>query len=305
MKTFIVFIATSILFVSHSYSELPPDFHRIEAEQVALWEQKLREARMSPPETRTAQLWRGLRNMAHRKSFEVHSPDVEVIFQKIQDELLSIPGHARYFFNELKREQIEVEQFPTNTGPRVSYDFHRGLYFLTMRHLPSPETIAVLGEFLSDDKDAPGPLDQTKSYDYDIPPANSEYSATTISHIGLREPPASKDSYDADPETHLAKTRAWWEEVKAGKRTFSFKGQAVEYRFKPDGTWDTIPISNPPDDRTQPSHETPSTRPVKRPGAVLVDAPEPPAGHAWWWYGVGGIALLVLGAWFMRKKTVG
>lgn len=38
------------------------------------------------------------------------------------------------------------------------------------------------------------------------------------------------------------------EEVKSGQRPFSFKGQKVGYRFKPDGRWDTLPIANPPDD---------------------------------------------------------
>ena len=40
----------------------------------------------------------------------------------------------------------------------------------------------------------------------------------------------------------IADTRAWWEEIKSGKRAFSYKGQKVEYRFKPDGTWETIAL---------------------------------------------------------------
>ena len=77
----------------------------------------------------------------------------------------------------MKQRGSSSRSYPTTTGPRGSYDFNRGIYFLTMRHLPSRETIAVLGDFLADDKDQPGPLDPSKSYDYDLPPANSHYSA--------------------------------------------------------------------------------------------------------------------------------
>ena len=46
-----------------------------------------------------------------------------------------------------------------------------------------------------------------------------------------------------NPVFHMiADTRAWWEEIKSGKRAFSYKGQKVEYRFKPDGTWETIAL---------------------------------------------------------------
>jgi hypothetical protein len=304
MKTFLIFIS-SISFVGHSFSDLPFDYRRIEAEQVALWEQKLKEAKSLTPEKRISYLWLGLRNMGHRKSSDNHSSEVQIIYQKIQDELLSIPGHARYFADEIKREQHQVAHYPTVTGPRGTYDFNRGLYFLTMRHLPSPETIAVLGDFLADDKDQPDPRDPSKSYDYDIPLANSHHAAETLDKIGLRDPPVPPARHQVSPlipEDYLPYARAWWDEVESGNRTFSFKGQAVEYRFKQDGTWETIPIANPPDDGPQSTHKSSANRPVKRPGAVRADPPESPDGHAWWKYGIGGAALLALGAWLWRKR---
>ena len=60
--------------------------------------------------------------------------------------------------------------------------------------------------------------------------------------------------------------QSWWEEIKSGKRTFSFKGKKVEYRFKPDGTWETLAMANPPDDGPKPTPAKPeSTRPEKNP----------------------------------------
>ena len=80
-----------------------------------------------------------------------------------------------------------------------------------------------------------------------------------IREIGLRNPPEPLDGLALYPDDLLAATRAWWEEVKSGKLTFSFKGQAVEYRFRPDGTWETIPIANPPDDGPKPAPAAPDS----------------------------------------------
>lgn len=302
MKTTHIIVATTLFFVNRSPAEWTNDKRRIESAQVALWEQKLTEARTLPAEERPAQLWLGLRNMGHRNSMEGCSTEVQVIYRKIQAELLSIPSHARYFADEIKREQKEVTEYPTSTGPRVSYDFNRACYFNTLSHLPSPETIAVLGDFLSDDIDTPRIKIAPDSDWGENPRANSFASTITLSAIGLREPPASMKAYDANPEDHLAKSRAWWEEVKAGRKTFSFVGQKVEYRFKPDGTWETIPIANPPDDgpksATQAGTKLPDPTREHRPGDSEVSS----RGPAWWIYGIGGLALLSVGVWLCRKK---
>jgi hypothetical protein len=215
------------------------------------------------------------------------------VYDKVQETLLAIPGHSRYYADEIKREQKEVAQYPTNTGPRVTYDFNRGLHFMTMRYLPSPETISVLGEFLSDDIDTPVPLNSPDSDWGENPRANSYFSADTIHKIGLRNPPLSPTEPALMPEDHLALTRAWWDEIKSGRKAFSFVGQDVEYRFKPDGTWETMPLGSPPD----------RNRPLKRPDAVRPASPVSPAVHTRWWIGIGGLGLLALAIWLWRKKT--
>ena len=303
MKRSFVILVLSAFLGNRAFAEWTRDTRRIESEQVALWEQKLKDARLAAPAMRPEMLWLGLRNMGHRKSMAGCNPDVRSIYQEIQKELLSIPGHARYFAEEIKREQKEVAEYPTSTGPRISYDRNRSKYFATLSHLPSPETIAVLGEFLSDDIDTPRYRISPDSDWGENPKANSYGSAVTLTRIGLREPPGTRESYDADPVLHLAKTRAWWEEVKSGRRSFSFKGQAVEYRFKPDGTWDTLPIANPPDDRPQSVVGTTLERPIKRPESNRGESPDSPVGQTGWWAILGGFALVVLGAWFWRKKS--
>ena len=223
------------------------------------------------------------------------------VYDKVQSTMVAIPGHARHFADEIKREQKKVANYPTVTGPRVSYDHMRGWNFLTMRHLPSPETIAVLGDFLADDKDQPGRRDPSKSYDYDIPPANSVYSAGAINEIGLRNPPIEAKTNAVYPEDLLAATRAWWEEVRSGQRTFSFKGQAVEYRFRPDGTWETIPIANPRDHGPKP---VPAAKASEKQASPLstVDPVSPEVHSMWWWIaGAGGV--LVAAAFALFRKS--
>ena len=302
MKTTTLVILATLAPLFASDAEWTEEVRRIEAQQVKLWEETLESARHKAPREQLVSLWLGLRNMGYKRSYDGHSVEVDNIFDEIQTTMLSIPGHARYFADEIKREQKEVSKYPTITRPRGTYDFNRGLYFITMRHLPSPETIAVLGDFLADDKDKPGPLDPSKNYDYDLPPANSVYSAGAINNIGLRNPPMKTGANAAHPDDLLAATRSWWEEVKTGRRTFSFKGQAVEYRFRPDGTWETIPIANPPDDGPKPVLAAPNSE-IQTPPSDTIDSVKPDNRSMWWWIAGVGTALLALAfAWFRKFR---
>jgi hypothetical protein len=219
-----------------------------------------------------------------------------------RDELCKIPGHARYIAEEIKREQEEVKDYGTNSGPRVTYDRQRAWRFETLRYLPSPEAILVLGEFLSDDLDTPQPLVSEGSDWGENARANSFFSSKTISEIGLRDPPASRDSFDIQPEKHLATTREWWDEVKAGKRAFSFKGQNVEYRFKPDGTWETLAIANPSDDGPGRPQAGP-TRPPLRPATEKRESRESQVTIIPWLVAFAAVVFAAAAWWAMRNKT--
>lgn len=306
MKILFIYISAGVFFACRVFCELPPDFRRIEAEQVALWEQKLKEARMLPSEVRTAQLGLGLRNMAYRKTFDVHSPEVDLIYQRISDELVSIPGHARFFKNQLENEWAVRR-------PNDSYD-NFGMHVLcyieqTLAHLPSPETIGVLGFYLNDER---VPLRPMMAAQY---PEPQIAAFEALSRIGLRnlpeaEPPPTDRAtpqetmvaIEATRARNLHRFRTWWEEVKAGTKTFSFQGQNVEYRFQPDGTWDTIPIANPPDGGPKSASVKKMARPVRRFMPDQADSNDASRGISWWWYGIGGVALLAACAWFWGKK---
>ena len=231
-------------------------------------------------------------------------PDIrwQHVYQEAQTALLSVPGHAQYFADEIERRQNEVWKDPLVAGGRGSYNSDRAYYFGVIAHLPSPEAIKILGNFLSDDKDTPSERISPNSDYGPNAPANSLYSTYTLIDIGLRDAPVSPKQRDDDQDQILAKTRAWWKEIEGGKRTFSFKGQNVEYRFKPDGTWETLSMANPPDDGPGRPQAGP-TRPARRPAT---DQREPRLSIQVtiipWLLAFGTFVLATACWWAMRKK---
>jgi len=278
-----------------------------ETKQVQMWEDRLSASISMTPTEKLDYLWPGLRNMGWRRTFKDHDPSVDAIYYRIQQAMLAVPEHAQYFADEIAREQKAVEKFPTCSGPRNSYDQQRDWYFKTLCHLPSPETIAVLGHFLYDDMDTPVPLWSPGSDWGENPRANSYFSSSTIIDIGLRKPPVERQPGIDNPVLNLAKTRAWWEKIKSGKLTFSFIGQSVEYRFKPDGTWDSIAMTNPPTPRKPEPSGNPSM-----PGGSTQNAPASGNGTGssvgdgplWKWLFVG-IAIVIGGGVALLRILVG
>lgn len=210
-------------------------------------------------------------------------------YMALQRALLSIPGHAQYFADAIRREQAAVKHIPFNVGERITYDRNRDWYIReTLRHLPSPETIRVLGEFLSDDLDKPEPAKPGE--DWDNYPANSVLSAQALVKIGLRNPPSTQAYQD---EKNIMLWREWYAKVKSGELAFSFDGQNVEYRFNADGSVTQRPYLGPTDNSsTQPEKSEPSATP---PASVEKTIP--------WYFWLGGALALLSGLWLWLKRT--
>lgn len=253
----------------------------IEASQVALWEQKLIDSKDLADHEKFESLWLGLRNMGSRRS-TAHSENVDLVFLKLQSELLAIPGHAQYFVDELEKLRLAGKY----TGRERQY------YILeTLPHLPSPETVQVLGRYLSDERDTPPP--PIPGQDWTALPANCFLAVDALGRIGLRNPPVTKSFLYRD-QAILDANRSWWREIQSGKRTFSFKGQDIEYRFNPDGTWDTITIANPPDDPPGTKESALKERPpVKRPQEDPMQKDETQHMNPWLW--ISGLIVVLLG----------
>ena len=99
--------------------------------------------------------------------------------------------------------------------------------------------------------------------------------------------------------------RFWWEEVKTGRKAFSFKGQNVEYRFKSDDTWETLPITNPPDDDIKLPNPNPNPAFEKAPDQAAQPTKSDDTHHwlIWLWIPV---LVIMAGAWriFSRRRAV-
>lgn len=236
-----------------------------------------------------------------------HYPDPRWhgLFKSAQSALLSIPGHAKYFADALERQRSSLKP----REYRGDYHNRRRLYLEgVLPHLPSPETISELGKYLYDERDNPPPPNPRS--DADPVPSSTRLAYMAIMSIGLRQPPVTKEAYWKETVNRedfaLSKTRVWFSKVKEGNLAFSFVGQKVDYRFNPDGTWETIALANPPDDAPEATkaRDSKEERAAKRPS-------QPPGrqDHPWIPSGIwllGGLLLAgTIGYWTWTRHRRG
>lgn len=268
------------------------------------WLELISKAPARPTSEAIAQLGQALVKLSMNNIFQV--PERIEVFDTARTTLLSIPGHARFFANRV------VEARKSSTDFVADGEYHKVCENLreTLRQLPSPETVQVLGGMLKSDEDVP-----TREQIIHLRTANfkgadlkwfcpSELAATTLLELGIRGFPRGTGIKKAFLRTDLPLMREWWEEVESGKRTFFFVGQDVEYRFKPDGTWETIAISNPPGDGPRRPDFASAQRPEKRPAPVAAAEHPKPAWNRNVWIRVSAAAaaLVALVAWIFLNR---
>jgi hypothetical protein len=227
------------------------------------------------------------------------SPESIAAINEARDELCRIPGHAQYLADEIESEREKIQALPPKDARRNPYNRKRYENLkLILVNLPSPETIKVLGHYLYDERDPLPPPSPAQDWTDYAP--SSEIASEALARIGLRNHPVTmKDFMHVDA---VLRNRAWWEEVKSGKLPFSFKGQKVEYRFKPDGTWETITMANPPDDGPGRPEAGAAKRPTRRPEAADSQTKTPSSGVPWPWILVATMLLLGGVSWRAMKS---
>ena len=217
------------------------------------------------------------------------------VYTRLQKMILDTPNHARYIADEVERTRQEEEHLPRRN--QTSYDrVRRTIIAETLRYLPSPETIQVLGNYLDDERDPPPRLE--------FLPENSFLGSVALSEIGLRNPPVSARPGMHNWREELVKQKAWYAQVKAGTIPISFVGQKVEYWFKPDGTWETLAMENPPDDGPRPIKpiNTNEQRATKKQNPALASHElKPPSDSFPWIVGVS-IFLIAGTCWVALRK---
>lgn len=254
------------------------EMRKVETEQIEFWRSNHSKAASKTEDEKLDFLSKGLRNMGQRSRWQECNPEVIRIYNGIQSQMLSVSGYADYFENRIISGQ-------NNQSAPIEGSFYRGYeetrYAILgeiLPYLPSPETISVYGRFLSDEAEV------TKEPKYPVPQANCDLAINGLRKIGLRGFPNTGRTmrWDDNHMQDLEMWRSWWGKVKSGKLAFSFEGQNVEYRFKPDGTWIEGPhgTTSPKDRATHSMGGALRSEKLERTkaGAIEETSPDVPAG---------------------------
>lgn len=257
----------------------------LELQQVQLWETNLEKSEKMSDHEKLDFLWLGLRNMGFRRNHSLPSSEIDRIYFKIQDAILSIPGHAQHFADWLETERIKSLD-PSYIGQygRVRYMYLHDI----LMNLPSPETVQVLGHYLGDDRDT---TPQYSGQDGRPYPANLFIATRALMDIGINDSPVPIQVKPWEQRA-LDLQRAWWEEVKSGKRSFSFYGQNVEFRFSPEGEVLTTPRDGSKD-----------PEPLDRDNSRRSQQKKPVyTSPAFWGIAAGGIFVYLAVGWWLRVR---
>jgi hypothetical protein len=183
-------------------------------------------------------------------------PERHEVVAMLEQSLLSIPGHAKHYQDEIETMRAEALANSKKTDEEImkmqdeglevvydgSYERYSGMIaFPTLGLMPSAEAVAVLGHFLNDPEGRNGKtlLGENRSNpgdDFGPRPINAEGAAKAIRNLGIEHPPfkapeGREREYLREGEVDAWKD--WWNEVKDGKRTYRFIGASIEYG--PDG----------------------------------------------------------------------
>ncbi len=190
-----------------------------------MWERRLSSLKNKNQTDSIEELGLGIRSMAFRKGFGERDPRTDMIFDQIQHAILTIPGHAEYYRDRILDAQ---ERFKKREGqaPWSDYDREQMYGFQTLVHLPSPETVRVYGDLLSNHWLPPG--NETAPISEKRLPL-SQRALSGITKLPIRDKPFKI----ALTQENLADAHAawlqWYEQIKDGRRTFRFEGDPVEY----------------------------------------------------------------------------
>ncbi|MEM9237183.1 MAG: hypothetical protein AAGB14_10425 [Verrucomicrobiota bacterium] len=171
-----------------------------------------------------AKLALGVRKLGQKNIYP--TPERLEVRKLVSDAILSIPNHAEYFSLRLGEARNAWEE----SGDDSKYDYTRFSIFETLRHLPSPEIIDLLGSNLHDSE---WPYDPAKYGDSMPVVPNACLSVYAL--VDLLEDPPSTNGRGSGLHVifaDLSTWQLWFEQVKAGTRTFRFKNDPENYTLK-------------------------------------------------------------------------
>lgn len=266
---------------------ISPEELENEKRMINRWEDALAESAAWPDHVKLDNFGRGLRQIGSLRSQPGYSDELDSTYNRIQHEVLRIPGNAQYFIDKINVESDKFEK---------GEDFSRldRVYSIaTLGHIPIPESIKGLGELLWDERGrtpSGGEL------------SNAQLAAQHLSFMNIRDKPAVGDEGYFTIEL-VGLYRNWYKRIKSGDLALSFTEQTVEFRLRPDGTWETTPRAI--SDETQGNKLTPAVPPAAGtkfpPAEVPTPFPAPPP--RWPWFVAGALVLLAASTFVLRKSN--
>lgn len=194
------------------------------------------------------------------------------VSKRAQSLLLNLPGHAEYYSKRINdaRQRLDDNRKNHRDESRPLYELtNEQMYgFRVLGSLPSPETVRVLGEWLSDERGS-----NPKEIDREAGEApNSSFATRALTRLPIVSKPVTvpfNRIYDSNIESVKHTWLLWYQQVKAGTRTFRFEGDPNEYSLagpvKP-------PASAPPTDRSSRT-DSASLAATQQPGHSSIPAP--------------------------------
>ncbi|HEY1120307.1 MAG TPA: hypothetical protein VGE67_01850 [Haloferula sp.] len=192
------------------------------------------------------------------------------VFRAAKGAILSLPNHGEFFSQALERAIDAEFAEARDAASAVRVDPSRDVIYLTLAELPSPQVVGLLGDLLYDDRD---PWKDEPKSDYVRPFRNSAYAVDTLNRIGLEGVQIIEVKTTRDREAALGQWKLWYEQVKAGTRTFRFKGDPNEYSLAGPVVKAAEPVVRRPESKgANTSSQEAIGKPSKLPVSALVGA---------------------------------
>lgn len=159
------------------------------------------------------------------------------LLTEVQTELVSIPGHAEHYRRKMEEGMARFEATPEGRRSLLmgAFGSKQSEIFQALEVMPSPETVKVLGDYLSDERGWDSekgheiPTDDEGNIDgeglVNVQRKNCNVAVSSLARL-IENPPESENVY---PTAALPAWRLWYNQVKAGNRTYRFKGDTTEY----------------------------------------------------------------------------
>jgi hypothetical protein len=163
------------------------------------------------------------------KSARKREPEPRPVYRAACEAVISFPGHVDYFRKALD-VRMALEFAEASGEPREpSGDFRRPQLFQIMEQLRSPGIVGLLGEMLEDERN---PWKDTPRSDVGFPSTNAIYATRALTNLGIEGVPEISLEGSQNREAAKEQWKLWFAQVKAGTRTFRFKGDPQEYNLK-------------------------------------------------------------------------